>query len=163
MARSVICSAIQFSQAFGRIGSLGSRFKSVQQKRKKKPKKLSDAFVPMEDQRSGSEDRHTDLYLRDPLPLSADAVPLGGGGGVLLCKRRSFPSESTPSLPPPLLVEVTLRLRLREGPARAPRPRALPSSPPSFSSPLYSIPYRLPSACLASLASRLWRRFDVTF
>ena len=66
----------------------------------------------------------------DVFPLTGrargrDAVPLGGGG-VLLGEFKSNPFAPSNSLP---LLAVTLRLRLRERPARAPRALPLPPVP----------------------------------
>jgi len=75
---------------------------------------------------------HSPVVSLGVLPLTGrargrDAVPLGSGG-VLLGELKSdcAPSNSLP------LLAVTLRLRLREGPARAPRTLPLPPLPPPF-------------------------------
>ncbi len=75
---------------------------------------------------------HSPVVSLGVLPLTGrargrDAVPLGRGG-VLLGELKS---DSAPSNSLPLLA-VTLRLRLREGPARAPRTLPLPPLPPPF-------------------------------
>jgi hypothetical protein len=96
----------------------------------------------------------TVLYHRtdfwDPVPLKAglargrDAVPLGRGGGDSLCELRSCPPALTLSL-----LAVTLRLRFREGPARAPRVLPLPLPPLPLLFP--ASPTELPSPALPRL------------